>query len=210
MRELITRALEPVRAPPAETTAASDGDLDGPSGEPCGAAAELTRAAVLVPLVEHAPGYTVLLTRRTEHLHDHAGQVSFPGGRVAPGDGHPVATALRETEEEIGLGRERIEIAGCLDRYRTGTGFLITPVVGFVRPSFELRLDPFEVADAFEVPLDYILDPRNREIHALRRNGAKRRYYAYRYAEHYIWGATAGMLVNLARRLDMAGGARSG
>lgn len=162
----------------------------------------LTPAAVLVPLVERSMGYTVLLTQRTAHLEHHAGQISFPGGRAEQEDGSPVDTALREAEEEIGLQRRHVvEIAGFLDLYQTVTGFLVTPVVGFVTPPFELALDAFEVAEAFEVPLDFILDPRNHEHRSMLYKGQQRRYYVIPYEDRFIWGATAAMLVNFARRL---------
>ena len=162
----------------------------------------LTPAAVLVPLVERSEGYTVLLTQRTAHLEHHAGQISFPGGRAEEEDNSPVDTALREAEEEIGLQRKHVvEIAGFLDLYQTVTGFLVTPVVGFVTPPFELMLDAFEVAEAFEVPLEFILDPRNHEYRSLFYKGQQRRYYVIPYADRFIWGATAAMLVNFARRL---------
>jgi 8-oxo-dGTP pyrophosphatase MutT (NUDIX family) len=160
----------------------------------------LMAAAVLVPIVEREE-LTVLLTKRTDHLHHHAGQISFPGGRVEPRDKDCVDTALRETEEEIGLGREFVEIAGYLDEYRTGTGFHIIPVVGFVRPGFELDLDDFEVAEAFEVPLSFLFDPANHQRHARVWEGKERRYYAMPYGDYFIWGATAGMLMNLYRRV---------
>ena len=161
----------------------------------------LRPAAVLVPIVEHATGLTVLLTRRTDHLHDHAGQVSFPGGRVEDGDVDPAATALRETREEIGLEPSFVELAGCLDDYETVTGYLVTPVVGFVRPGFTLELDDFEVAEAFEVPLEFIMDPANQRTGSRMRNGMRRHFYVFEYGRHEIWGATAGMLMNLHRRV---------
>lgn len=162
----------------------------------------LTPAAVLVPLVERLDGYTVLLTQRTAHLEHHAGQISFPGGRAEEGDASPVETALREAEEEIGLQRQQVvEIAGFLDLYQTVTGFLVTPVVGLVTPPFELRLDAFEVAEAFEVPLEFILDPRHHEHRSMLYKGQQRRYYVIPYEDRFIWGATAAMLVGLARRL---------
>jgi 8-oxo-dGTP pyrophosphatase MutT (NUDIX family) len=179
----------------------SDHDLNAPPTLP----RPLRPAAVLVPLVERPAGLTILLTRRAEHLHDHAGQISFPGGRAEPRDAGIIDTALRETREEIGLTPEYIDVVGYLDPYETVTGYLITPVVSFVTPGFRLRLDNFEVADAFEVPLGFILDPENHQIHSRMRHGAKRRYYVFEYRDRYIWGATAGMLMNLYRRLCEAG-----
>lgn len=176
----------------------SDHDLNAPPAAP----RSLRPAAVLVPLVEHPDGFTILLTQRTEHLHDHAGQISFPGGRVEPQDSGIIDTALRETKEEIGLNPDHIDVVGYLDTYETVTGYLITPVVSFVTPGFRLRIDSFEVADAFEIPLDFILDPGNHQIHSRMRNGAERRYYVFEYGDRYIWGATAGMLMNLYRRLN--------
>ena len=161
----------------------------------------LKPAAVLVPLVEHNTGLTVLLTKRTDHLHHHAGQISFPGGRVEADDLDVIDTALRETEEEIGLNRGYIEIAGYLDDYETGTGFHITPVVGFVRLGFDLNVDDFEVAEVFEVPLEFLFDPANHQRHSRELDGRERQYYAMPYGEFYIWGATAGMLMNLYRRV---------
>ena len=158
-------------------------------------------AAVLVPLVERPDGHTVLLTRRAEHLHDHPGQVSFPGGRVDDTDRGPIDAALRETAEEIGLGREYVELAGLLDGYETVTGYGVTPVVAFIRPGFALTLDAFEVAEAFEVPLAFFLDEASRQVHSRLRDGRRRYYYAFEYADRYIWGATAGMLVNLRQRM---------
>jgi len=166
----------------------------------------LTPAAVLFPIVLRAGGQTVLLTQRTAHLRDHAGQVSFPGGRVEAEDLSPSHTALRETEEEIGLSRERIEILGFLPEYRTGTGFRITPVVALVQPPFELQPDPFEVAEVFEVPLAFLLDPANHQRHSLHYRGALRNYFAMPYGEYFIWGATAGMIRSLSERLGLIHG----
>jgi 8-oxo-dGTP pyrophosphatase MutT (NUDIX family) len=163
----------------------------------------LTPAAVLFPIVERDHGHTVLLTQRTAHLRDHAGQISFPGGRVEDDDPTPVDTALRETEEEIGLAREHVEILGFLPEYRTGTGFKVTPVVALVRPPFELALDPFEVAEAFEVPLAFLLDPANHKQHSLHYRGALRHFFAMPYGDYFIWGATAGMIRSLADRLGL-------
>ncbi len=162
----------------------------------------LRPAAVLVPLVDRRPGLTVLLTQRTADMPSHAGQIAFPGGRRHDDDPDLIATALRETEEEIGIGPEHVDIVGPLDNYVTGTGFLITPVVGFVAPHFVLRPDPREVADVFEVPLAFFLDPANHHVHSRTWQGRERRYYAMPYGERYVWGATAGMLKNLWRILS--------
>ncbi len=158
-------------------------------------------AAVLIPLVDRPEGMTVLLTKRTDHLHDHAGQVSFPGGRTEDEDDGPVATAIRETQEEIGLDPSFIDVIGSLDVYLTVTGFRVTPVVGIVRPDFVLELDEFEVAEAFEVPLGFVFDPSNHERHNTIWKGEERHYYVLPYGSYHIWGATAGMLVNLYDRL---------
>ena len=162
---------------------------------------KLSPAAVLVPIVEHDTGPTVLLTQRTEHLRTHSGQVSFPGGKVEKEDTGPVDTALRETEEEIGLHRSRVEVMGALDVYETGTGFAITPIVGLVRPGFSLVLDEYEVAEAFEVPLDFFLDSDNHTMDSAEWQGAVRHYYDMPWEGYRIWGATAGMLVNLHNKL---------
>jgi 8-oxo-dGTP pyrophosphatase MutT (NUDIX family) len=163
---------------------------------------ELRAAAVLVPLVDRPGGLTILLTQRTAHLAYHAGQIAFPGGRVEETDADEIATALRETEEEIGLVRTHIEPVGRLDRYVTRTGFTVIPVVALVHPPFALALAPDEVADAFEVPLSFILDPANRQKEAAEYQGITRHFYVFRYGERNIWGATAGMLVNLAETLS--------
>lgn len=152
---------------------------------------------MLVPLVHRPDGLSVLLTQRAPHLHHHPGQVSFPGGRVEPGDRSPHDTALRETEEEIGLGRDRIEVLGLLPRYHTVSGFTITPVVALVTPPFELRIDRLEVTDAFEVPLPFLLDARNRERRGIDYQGQWREYEVTIYQGRVIWGATAGILVSL-------------
>lgn len=169
--------------------------------EEAGGAGPLTPAAVLVPIVLREKEPTVLLTRRTDHLHHHPGQVSFPGGRVEAHDVSPMDTALRETEEEIGLVREKVELLGCLPQYRTGTGFDVTPVVGLVSPPLDLVLDAFEVAEAFEVPLSFLLDRANHRLHSVEVRGVRREYYAMPYGDYFIWGATAGMLVSLHRFL---------
>lgn len=158
---------------------------------------DLTPAAVLVPLVDRPGGLTVLLTQRTAHLNDHAGQISFPGGRVEPEDPSHLAAALRETEEEVGLPADRIEIIGTLDHYIVRSGYRVTPVVGFVNPPFEVRADPFEVAEVFEVPLSFVLDTDNHVMESRTDKGVERTFYVLPYEDRYIWGATAGMLVNL-------------
>ena len=153
-------------------------------------------ASVLVPLVDRAPGVTVLLTQRTADMPSHAGQIAFPGGRREPGE-DAVATALRETHEEVGITRDFIEVVGPIDLYHTGTGFEITPVVGIVTPGFTIRAQAREVADVFEVPLEHFLDEVNHQIASREYQGRQRRYYAMPYGDRYIWGATAGMLKNL-------------
>ena len=163
----------------------------------------LTSAAVLFPIVLRDTGHTVLLTQRTAHLRDHAGQISFPGGRVEIEDLSPIHTALRETEEEIGLTRDHIRILGFLPEYRTGTGFRVTPVVALVQPPFELRPDPFEVAEVFEVPLSFLLDPANHQRHSIHYQGAMRHFFAMPYGDYFIWGATAGMIRSLTARLGL-------
>ncbi len=164
----------------------------------------LKAAAVLVPIVDRPQGVQVLLTRRTDHLHDHAGQISFPGGRIDPGDETPEAAALRETEEEIGLPPAKVSVVGRLDTYIVRTGFEVHPVVGLVRPPFQLALDGFEVAEVFEVPLSFFLRPGSKERHSRVFKGRERFFYAYPYGDYYIWGATAGMLGNLVEVLDPA------
>jgi len=183
-----------VRYGPTAAALRERGDHDLNPGQPPGG--RLTPAAVLVPLIDRGH-LTVLLTQRTAHLDAHAGQISFPGGRVEPADPDHVAAALRETEEEVGIPAGLVEVIGRLDDYITGTGFRVTPVVGVVEPSFEVRPDPFEVAEVFEVPLGFVLDPANHEQHSRIVNGIERRYYVLPYEGRYIWGATAGMLINL-------------
>ena len=162
-------------------------------------------ASVLLPLVLH-PDPTVLLTRRTERLQDHAGQVSFPGGSRESRDLDPVATALRETEEEIGLDRGRVEVVGYLPGYLTVTGFAVTPVVGLVLPGFSLTMDPLEVAEVFEVPVAYLAEPLNRRVERRELGGRDVDYYVFNYGPHRIWGATAAILVNFLDTLAEGGG----
>lgn len=165
------------------------------------AGVRVTEAAVLVPLVHRAEAINVLLTQRTPHLADHAGQISFPGGRVESSDGSREETALRETEEEIGLGRAQVELLGRLPDYEIPSGFRITPVVGWVEPPFEIKPDPFEVEAVFEAPLEYFLNPDNYQRREYRFRGRHRHYMAIPFEGRYIWGATAGMLYSLCRML---------
>jgi len=159
-------------------------------------------AAVLIPLVARAEGPCVLLTQRTAHLYDHAGQISFPGGRVEPTDADAVAAALRETEEETGLQSSHIEVLGSMAPYRTATGFVVTPVAALVQPGFTLAPDSFEVAEVFEVPLAFLMDPANHRRHrATLADGTVRNYYSMPWKGYFIWGATAAMLRNLYRLL---------
>jgi 8-oxo-dGTP pyrophosphatase MutT (NUDIX family) len=161
----------------------------------------LRPAAVLVPLVDHPGGMAVLLTLRTAHLSAHAGQISFPGGRIEADDPDAVAAALRETEEEVGLMRDRVTVVGRLDTYVTGTGFEITPIVGIVAPPFALAIDPYEVAEAFEVPLAFVLDRRNHQRIERAVGARSRSFFVLPFEGRNIWGATAGILVNLAEVL---------
>ena len=159
-------------------------------------------AAVLIPLVDRTDGMTVLLTQRTAHLKSHAGQISFPGGRVEDNDLTPEDTALRETEEEIGLPRARVELVGRLNERKTGTGYHVVPVVGLILPPFELTPDPGEVAEVFELPLEFALDSANHKFETRVRGGIEQQFYVLPYKDYYIWGLTARLLVNLAEALD--------
>jgi 8-oxo-dGTP pyrophosphatase MutT (NUDIX family) len=166
-----------------------------------GAEPAATAASVLVPIVAHPQGLTVLFTQRTTQLKAHSGQVSFPGGRAEPGDASPEFTALRESQEEIGLAPERVEILARLPDYHTRTGFRVTPIVGLLTPPLDLAPDPREVAEVFEVPLPFLLDPRNHRRQTREFNGQTVGFYEMNFGERTIWGATAGMLVNLYRHL---------
>ncbi|NDU93091.1 MAG: CoA pyrophosphatase [Ferrovum sp.] len=163
-----------------------------------------TPAAVLVPLVARPEGVQVLLTRRTEHLSDHAGQISFPGGRVEAHDTSEVITALRETEEEIGLPRHQVHLLGTLREYFIPTGYRVVPVVGWIEPPFELNVDPSEVAEVFEVPLAYFFNPARHILQQDVKDGHMRQYYAIPWQQYNIWGATAGILVDLYQVLAAA------
>lgn len=162
---------------------------------------EGTPAAVLVPLVLRESGITILLTQRTAHLNDHAGQVSFPGGRAEPSDRNVVHTALREAEEEVGIMPSQVEVIGTLPEFCTGTGFRVTPVIGLVTPPLNLRLDDFEVAEVFEPPMQVLLDKNNWQWQRLEHEGRTFSFWAMPWEGYFIWGATAGMLVNLRRHL---------
>lgn len=154
-------------------------------------------AAILIPVIDRRPEATVLLTQRPTHMRAHPGQISFPGGRMEEGDASPAHTALRETHEETGIDPHYVEILGFLESYQTSTGFRVAPAVGIVAPGFTLDPDPVEVAEAFEVPLSFLMDAGNHELHSRPWRGTRRYYYAIPYGERYIWGATAGMLRNL-------------
>jgi 8-oxo-dGTP pyrophosphatase MutT (NUDIX family) len=199
LRTWISRHLDPLEDKPPVQGVNSDYDLD-PSRRPADTP-PLTPAAVLVGLVEREQGYTVLLTRRADTLRRHTGQVALPGGRRDPGE-TAWETALRESEEEIGLARSFVSLAGLSTPYQTGTGYLITPVVGFVAPGFELKPNPAEVADIFETPFGFLMDPGSYHEHERELpTGERRRFYATTYEDRYIWGATAGMLRALYERL---------
>lgn len=164
----------------------------------------LKPAAVLAAIVNRAPHPTIILTQRTAHLKKHAGQISFPGGGVEPQDAHHIATALRETEEEIGLARKHVTLLGRLPLYETSTAYGITPIVGWVEPPFDLKIDAFEVDEVFEVPLEFALNRSNYLKEAALRDGVERCFYVLPYENRYIWGATAGMLINFAEMMACA------
>ncbi len=183
--------------PPIETLLTAD-DLER---QQVNAARPLKQAAVLVLVVDHPHEPTIVFTQRTHDLSDHAGQISFPGGRCDEADCSPERTALREAQEEIGLDAAKIEVLGRLPEYHTSTAFNVTPVVGWARPPLELRPDPREVEEIFEVPLSFLLDPRNHRYESAFYKGKMRNYWAMPYGRRFIWGATAGMLVTLQRIL---------
>lgn len=192
-RDWLAQAL--ARPAPPSARNLSDGfRLPGREGEP-------KPAAVLVPLVNRPGGLQVLLTQRSADLPDHPGQISFPGGRLEPDDASLAAAALREAAEEIGLPPQQVSVLGHLAEYETVTGYRVTPVVGWVEPPFELVPDPVEVADVFEVPLAFLLDPSNQQRHFRMLGTLRRDFWAIPYHERYIWGATAAMLLILDRTL---------
>lgn len=162
-----------------------------------------TDAAVLIPVLKKPEGLAILLTQRTDHLHDHAGQISFPGGRRDPGDADLQATALRESQEEIGLDSGRVEVIGALPEYLTVSGYRVTPVVALVDPQPHYPIDAFEVADIFDVPMAFLMDPANHQVRVWSSGEEHRRFYAMPYQERFIWGATAGILRNLYHFLKL-------
>jgi 8-oxo-dGTP pyrophosphatase MutT (NUDIX family) len=192
-REELVRRL--ANMPPIEQLLGIDDleKLNAPSSRP------LRDAAVLLLVVNHASGPTVVFTVRTAHLQDHAGQIAFPGGRTDPDDGTPERTALREAEEEIGIAPSQVEVLGRLPVYRTGTGYSVTPIIGWAEPPLDYRADPHEVEAVFEVPLAFLLDPSNHRYESAFFKGAMRKYWAVPYGERFIWGATAAMLVMFHR-----------
>jgi 8-oxo-dGTP pyrophosphatase MutT (NUDIX family) len=205
-RDFFDRARARLRleVPPAlhdHAAPATRGDLDLDPALWARAGVAATRpAAVLVPVVDR-PDPAVLLTQRTAELSSHAGQIAFPGGKIDPGDATPSAAAMREAEEEIGLRRGVIEPIGYLDLYLTFSGFRVLPTVARIAPEYRLTLNPSEVADAFEVPLAFLMDAQNHALHSRDWKGVNRRYYAMPFGERYIWGVTAGILRNLYERI---------
>ena len=195
-RETLVARL--AQLPPIETLMTAD-DLER---QKMIGARPLRPAAVLVLVVDHAESPTIVLTQRTRHLADHAGQISFPGGRCDEEDCTPERTALREAEEEIGIDIARVGILGRLPEYHTSTGFNVTPVVGWIEPPVAFRPDPREVDEVFEVPLGFFLDTRNHRYESAFFKGQMRKYWAMPYGQRFIWGATAGMLVTLQRILE--------
>lgn len=196
MRDLVIGAFPGPGVPPDPDLPRNIWPAPPENGAPA-----LCSAAVLVPLVDHAHGMTVILTQRTDGLPSHAGQVSFPGGRRADGDATPEDTALRETEEEIGLARERVELVGRMNAHDTSTGYRVVPVVGLVSPPVTLVPDPSEVAHAFEIPVAHVLDPANHRFETRLQRGTERQIQIMAYGDYFIWGLTARVLGELARLL---------
>lgn len=199
IRSRLSFALDPAPADLLLSDPVIDSEDDGATVFP--PATGTRAAAVLVGLVAHQGGVSVLLTERAASLRLHAGQIAFPGGKIEPQDETPAAAALREAEEEIGLAPAHIEPLGYLDPYVTGTGFRVIPVVARIEPPFSLRLHPGEVADAFEAPFAFLMDASNHSFDSRTFGGRLRRFYAMPYGDRYIWGATAGILRKLYERL---------
>jgi 8-oxo-dGTP pyrophosphatase MutT (NUDIX family) len=196
---LADRLREALELGSSRTPELLPGDPLDPLAEP---GQPVTPAAVLVAVVDR-PEPTVILTLRTDTVRRHAGQIAFPGGRIDPEDAGPVEAALREAEEEIGLARHAVEVIGSADRYRTITGYEVTPVIGVVLPDLPLTPQPSEVAAIFEVPLLHLLEPGQQRIRTVEWRGAQRSYYEIEWQDRRIWGATAAMIVNLSRRLEL-------
>ncbi len=201
LRRLATDRLHAV---PPHFATRGDHDLNPDTAHEMNGGRNPVPAAVLVPIVMRPSGLTVLLTQRTADLASHAGQIAFPGGKVDAGDADPLAAALREAEEEIGLARSFVEPLGFLDLYTTGTGFSVAPAVALVAEGFVLTINPGEVAAAFEVPLAFLMDPANHQRQSREWRGKLRHFYAMPYGDHFIWGATAGMIRNLYQKLYSA------
>ena len=202
MRESRAEAIRGLFHGPGIPVGASDDGLDWfGTDSPSNGSGPLTPAAVLVPIIDRDDAPTVLFTRRTDHLKLHSGQISFPGGRMEERDATPEATALRETREEVGLSEGDVEVLGRLAVRETGTGYRVVPVVGMVAPPLSLVPDENEVAEIFEVPLDFLIDPANRRFETRVRGNVERQFYAIPYEEYFIWGLTARILVNLGELL---------
>jgi 8-oxo-dGTP pyrophosphatase MutT (NUDIX family) len=199
--EFFRRAGVRLRSGPPDAVESTFGDHGLYSGYVLPSNARYRDAAVLIPVVARQPQAAVILTLRTASLRDHSSQIAFPGGKIAPEDGGPAATALREAEEEIGLAPSLVEIAGYLDAYLTGTGFRVTPVVGRVAPDHRLAINPEEVEAAFEVPLSFLMSPANHRVGSREFRGATHHFYEMPFGDRYIWGATAGIIRALYERV---------
>jgi 8-oxo-dGTP pyrophosphatase MutT (NUDIX family) len=199
-RGRFTLEVPPALTDLTATSVRGDLDLDPQMWERAGVVASRP-AAVLVGIVDRAEP-TVLLTRRTPELSNHAGQIAFPGGKIDPHDETPLGAAIREADEEIGLARDKIEPIGYLDLYLTFSGFRILPALARIAPDYTLKINHAEVEDAFEVPLDFLMTPANHQRHSRENRGVTRHYYAMPFEERYIWGITAGILRNLYERMN--------